>query len=104
MYSFFTIDTRAFHGSFNLEVGLQVDANSETDGTMDVFADTSRMAFLGLSPHFCGQTAIKKGTTAVMRCAFLNGRVLELGLQGDRRSVEGATGNVTFNVTAHPMR
>jgi len=99
-YTVFTIDTRDFSQGGVLDIDIQIDRKSGTDGSFDLFAANTPIPTRGRpSGTLAGQYDIRRGTSTRIEYRFAPGQVFQFGLEGNWFSPRGATGAVRFRAT-----
>lgn len=101
-YSVFLIDTRDFVQGGFLEIQIQIDHHSGTDGSFDLFPAGIPIPTRGRPVGtLTGSYDVRRGTSTQIRYRFARGQVFAFGLEGNWFSPKGATGTVRFQASAH---
>jgi hypothetical protein len=101
-YNVLYIDTREFTQGGELDVIIQVDKDSRTSGSFDLFAGDTRFTAAGASaPPLAGRYDVAPGALIHLNYRFSPGRVFAFGAEGNWFSPKGATGNSIFRVSVH---
>ena len=103
-YNTFLIDTRGFARGGVLGIEIQIDPNSGTDGSFDLFP--GNLAPLGPGRpggnSLTGRYDVRRGSSTRIEYRFQPGQTFVFGLEGNWFSSKGASGVVQFRATVHP--
>jgi hypothetical protein len=99
-YNIYYIDTQDFTAGGVLDIEIQIDRNSATDGSFDLFPSNAPIP-TGSTPTgtLVGRYDVRPGLITNLVYRFRIGQVFILGLEGNWFSPQGATGRVHFKVT-----
>ena len=99
-YNLFMIDTRDFTAGGVLDIDIQIDSNSGTDGSFDLFPADVPIPTRGRPiGTLTGRYDIRRGASTRIEYRFAKGQIFALGLEGNWFSPKGATGMVRFSTT-----
>lgn len=99
-YNIYYIDTTAFAAGGTLELQIQIDRNSSTDASFDLFpANVSIPTSGGPTSAIQGRHDVRRGGSTLLSYPFPVGKIVVLGMEGNWFSPKGATGRVHFRAT-----
>jgi flagellar basal body L-ring protein FlgH len=103
-YNAFYIDTRDFPSGGVLDIQIQIDPNSSTDGSFDLFPGNMTPELLAHPGNrtLGGRYDIRRGSSTSLVYRFQPGQLFIFGLEGNWGNQRGATGSVSFRTSVHP--
>jgi len=102
-YKTFFLNTIGFFKGGVIDIEIQIDPGSDTDGWFDLFP--GNVSSLGPGrpggSSLIGRYDVHRGSATRMEYRFQSGQSFVFGLEGNWFSPKGATGLVHFRATAH---